>query len=798
MNRPTDPDWAALDVLRTRITGLDAQVAALLSQRNALVEQYERHRMAILNRAQTPGPLPAPPSQEWTGARVRAVTLGLGATLLAVSALTFTAVAWSRLGDAGRAALLLMATAVITALALALRRRLPMTAEAFAGLAIVLALVDLYAVRRTGLAEGMPWQLWWTAGVLVTAGFAAALGRVTGRRISRFGVAALLPVAPELVADLVGEREWAAALILAGLAALIGYAKTRWDGHLFQEARVVLGLHAIGSWLAAAVLAGLAASQADTVVAAVLPAGAVAALAVAPELTRRRLADPALRAGAAALTAGVPAGVLLTLASPVAGADVLKALAVAGGVATILATAYLGGAGFRVGGVAAGLLFALPGVLSALSVSLPAVLGPLEWLLEPWGGTVRVVARDAYLGPNTSSPLTGSWAVVASLGAIAAVAAALGFRRPWLFGIASATTSLVFSVAPLLAGSTVLIALGVTAAAAIAIGLAAAGLDRTRAGRGWGLLPGAAVVGAPVAGWAAVSPAASSVTLCVTTLAAGIAAAVARTGPARSLYAGLAAALFVTFAGVATKAAGAGSPVAGFAAVVAAGVVVLVGVYALRADQPTGSVLEGVGASAALAGVLAAADGRTCLAGALTVSSLFAVVAALRTDRRMAYGAAGGVLALGATWAWLAAAGVDVIEAYTAPAAGVALVAGILQWRTGPGRSWVTLGPALLLAIGPTLLLGMAADDAVRLVLAALLALAAVLAGGVLRLQAPLCLGAVALLALAVDQWGDDIVRMPRWITLGIIGVLLMWIGATFEHRRRDWRRTTEVVSRFG
>ena len=92
----------------------------------------------------------------------------------------------------------------------------------------------------------------------------------------------------------------------------------------------------------------------------------------------------------------------------------------------------------------------------------------------------------------------------------------------------------------------------------------------------------------------------------------------------------------------------------------------------------------------------------------------------------------------------------------------------------------------------------MADDDAVRLVVAALLALVAVVVGGVLRLQAPLCLGAVALLSLALDQWGAEIVRMPRWITLGVVGGLLMWIGATFEHRRRDLRRTTEAVSRFG
>ena len=92
----------------------------------------------------------------------------------------------------------------------------------------------------------------------------------------------------------------------------------------------------------------------------------------------------------------------------------------------------------------------------------------------------------------------------------------------------------------------------------------------------------------------------------------------------------------------------------------------------------------------------------------------------------------------------------------------------------------------------------MAHDDVVRLIIAAALSLAVVIAGAVWRLQAPLCLGAAALLALAVDQWGAEIVRMPRWITVGVAGVLLMWIGATFEARRRDWHRASAVFGRFG
>ena len=103
-----------------------------------------------------------------------------------------------------------------------------------------------------------------------------------------------------------------------------------------------------------------------------------------------------------------------------------------------------------------------------------------------------------------------------------------------------------------------------------------------------------------------------------------------------------------------------------------------------------------------------------------------------------------------------------------------------------------------VLAIGPTLALGVVDGDAVRVAVAVALALAAVIAGAVRRLQGPLCLGAAALIVIGLDQWGADLVRMPRWITLGAAGVLLMWIGATFEHRRRDWRRAAEVIGNFG
>ena len=794
-----DPDSRALDDLRGRIVAIDAEMSQLVARRHALVEQYERHRYAIiggLHPPATPGYPTAPPAQrqEWSGARVRALLLWLGAALLGISALTFTAVAWSQLGDGGRALLLLAATAVCTALAVAARRRLPMTAEAFVGLSVVLTLVLAHAVRMAGVGASLSWQVWWALGTAAAAGYAAALGTLTGRRTARFAVAVLLPMAAGL---LVTGPDWAGSMVDAALATALVYAMTRWGSFFYREGRIVLGLYAVGSWTAAAALAGQAAARPETVAAAVVPALAVGLLAAAPELAARRLTASRRASSLVVLAEGVPAGVALTLVAPLVGTQGALAVAVAVGGATIVASLFLRGTR-RTGALVAGTAFAIPGTLFVAGVSLPAVVSPLAWLEEPWTGTVDLVARGVLEGPRATNTFAGSWAAVWALGAIALVGVAFGMWRRAMLGIVSSAVGLAAALSPLNAGSSVLITLVVTTAAFVLLLLASAFADRRQAADGWVLLPGALIAAIPTIGWAAVSTAASVVATAVAGVAAVGAALIARHAPARPAYAGLGALLGVTFVGIATRAAGAQLPAAGFATAVAASAVVLAGVFVLHGQPPTGVVFEYLGAATTLVGVTVAAGSTPWLAGALTALAAAAVVAALGRDRRIIYGCAAGGLALGAVWAWLAAARIGVVEAYTVPAALVALLAGIALWRSSPGRSWLTLGATLVLAIGPTLLLGIRDNDAERLIIAALLSFAAVVVGAVLRLQAPLCLGAVALLAIGIDQWGADIVRMPRWITLGALGVLLMWIGATFEHRRRDWRRASDGFGHFG
>ena len=799
-----DPDAQALEDLRRDILAVDGQIAELMGRRNALVEQYERHRFALYHRlvpAPVPGVLP-PAGPRRSGMDTRALLLWLGAALLGISALTFSALAWFRLGDLGRAGLLLSATTLTAGLAVAARRRLPMTAEAFVGLTVVLALVDVHAVRRAGLGAGLSELVWWALGTAAVLGFAAALGRVTGRRTARFAVAALLPVPAVLLISEADWPSWPTSVAFAFLAAAIVYGLFRWGGWFYPEGRMVLAGQAFVVW-AVATLVGL--SAALDVIAftdAIGPAIALASLAIAPEIICRTKGVASFGSLPAVAVSMVPALVALTLVGPFLDGDGILAAGVVLGCATVLASRLLPQAR-RAPALIAGVAVATPGALWGFATALAAVGGPLGWLSGPWTGDVGRNAAAVFEGPQTSAPFHGSWAAVAALAVIAVTGAILALhgkpRGGWLvvLGISCTAVSFASATAPLTAGAPALIALVSAVATATLLLLAGAYAGRSAPSVAAAPLTGAALAAVPAVGWAAVSIGASVVTSAVAVVTATAAALIARRTVALPGFVALAGILAVVFVAVSVRATGATLPIAGFAAAIAAAAVTLLGVFVLRHPPAVGVALECGGAATALAGVYFALGSTPWLAGSLTALSGAAAVAALRPDRRALYGAAAGPLALFAVWAWLLNADVSTVEAYTAPAVVLMLAVGLLRWRGVPGQSWLTLGPAVVLAIGPTLGLGLLNGDTVRLVVAALLCLAAVLAGAVWRLQAPLLLGAAGLVVLGIDQWGGYLVALPRWITLGAVGVVLMWVGATFEHRRRDWRHASDVIGRF-
>ena len=75
---------------------------------------------------------------------------------------------------------------------------------------------------------------------------------------------------------------------------------------------------------------------------------------------------------------------------------------------------------------------------------------------------------------------------------------------------------------------------------------------------------------------------------------------------------------------------------------------------------------------------------------------------------------------------------------------------------------------------------------ALRLVLVVAAAAAVTVAGTLLHRQAPFVLGAGTLLLVAVGRLGPYAPLLPRWITLGAVGLLLLVLGATYERRRQQ------------
>ncbi|MEU6078872.1 hypothetical protein, partial [Micromonospora sp. NPDC047074] len=171
------------------------------------------------------------------------------------------------------------------------------------------------------------------------------------------------------------------------------------------------------------------------------------------------------------------------------------------------------------------------------------------------------------------------------------------------------------------------------------------------------------------------------------------------------------------------------------------------------------------------------------------------------SGRRWAFaGIAGGSELLGG-WLLLAAGKVALLEAYTVPAAALALGAGVVALRTRPGlTSWLALGPGLAAALLPSLVSVLAAPDPQpwrRLLLGAA-ALGAVLAGATRRWQAPVLLGGVTLTLLALHELIRGWDLLPRWIFLAVGGFLLIGLATTYERRRRDLARLRAAVGRMG
>ncbi|MGW9195850.1 SCO7613 C-terminal domain-containing membrane protein [Micromonospora chersina] len=720
-------------------------------------------------------------------------------------------------------------------------------ATVFTGLVAAATAAAAFPAWRGGRTAEVPswgWQL--PVAVLLTAGAVALLApRVARPLVGVVGGALAVLAAPAVTATpwplvLVGDLAAATALLLVvvarprrrnptvvvtalAAAVLLGHALLVGCAAPAGAGAVLAVLAVLGTVVSAR---GRRGRGAQPVVAGVALAVALLAVPAGVAVALLGLGAPAwwqLRAGTAAVVVPVvavlavrrhwpdlhgyaSAGLAVALAAVglgplvVPGAEPVALYAVVGALLALAA-----GGGARPGPAPRAVGAALAGL--ALLVAAPTALAVLLDLpVRPWSGVpavepvpvaaraglvlvllgavaaayARIVAADR----RAAAGAPGWWLpVLAALpfGAVALPVLLTAAGAPWpvvpalVFGIGVAALLLAALAGPRPAAPLVLLPLGI---ALTAPGLG--GLLATRAGTLAGL--GVLVVAATVAG-AAGRPA-------EVRLAGWLGAVAAATG----------------FAVTAALAGGLPLRTAGFAVLAVAAVTLhatpTLRARTVRAGRPAGAVaLEAAAQAVALLALLLTGGALRHAAAVCVLWGLAVAVRVLRRGETPAWrwgfaAVAGGSELLGG-WLLLAAGGVAVLEAYTLPAAALALGAGLLALRSRPGlNSWLALGPGLGAALLPSLVSVLAAPDpqpARRLALG-LVALGAVLGGAVRRWQAPVLLGAATLVPLALHELARGWDLLPRWIFLGLGGLALIALAATYERRRRDLARLRAAV----
>ncbi|MGA4860186.1 SCO7613 C-terminal domain-containing membrane protein [Streptomyces koyangensis] len=749
-------------------------------------------------------PTPAvPPGSATGGPGAQHVLLILGGLLLAVAAIAFTLFSWGEMGIAGRAAVLAGVTAgALGAPVVLLRRGLGATAEAVGAVALLLTVLDAYALHAAVLPEADG------------AGYAAFASGVLAAGWTAYGVGAgrlRLPLPAAVVAGqfplVLGA--WAA----GGSGLVIGWALL-----VTAAGSVVVALRGPGLAVRATAWSGAGATWAGGLLigvgnsvsasgpldaagpGALLLGAAVVALAAAWRAPREMAVTGGVVAGLAAV-AGV--GGVVRTEVPWSWAVVVYLLCGAALAPPARITAVPRP-------VRGGLLSAAAGVtglavLTVLPSAAAALLGPAAVLTGPWAGMpggVRELAAGAGAPDALSVPVVLLVAAVL-LGAVYASLVQEG-RAPtgWTGAAGGGAIGLVSAAVPVL-----LVTADVPYAAALAVdlllvaGLLAAALAVRR-------VPEAA---GGTALWCAVAVAAHAGLLALAAEPAtyavfGLLLVLFAASAARSeevVARSLTLVLSVVCALVVALAAGAslelGAPRTAVLVLAVPAVAVVLGLW-LRTPAVVVPLEAGAGFGALVALGLALTDG-AYLSLVLALCGVLAAATAVRPERRPGAGyLAAGLFAL-ATWVRLVSAGVTHPEAYTLPVSVIACAVGLLRRRTDPGASsWAAYGPGLGVTLAPSLLALWSDPHWQRPLLLGAAALAVTVTGAVRRLQAPLLLGAGTLALVALHELAPHVAQvfdaLPRWSVPALAGLLLLALGATYEQRLRDARRLREHLGR--
>ncbi len=111
----------------------------------------------------------------------------------------------------------------------------------------------------------------------------------------------------------------------------------------------------------------------------------------------------------------------------------------------------------------------------------------------------------------------------------------------------------------------------------------------------------------------------------------------------------------------------------------------------------------------------------------------------------------------------------------------------LASWPAGFTGSWPLLAPGILVMLSASVAATFTDPLTWRAILVIVLALVAILVGASRRLAAPFLIGIVVLpvenaIAFLV-QIGRGIESMPWWITLAVVGAVLLIIAVTYERR---------------
>lgn len=751
--------------------------------------------------AKEPTPAPAPaalapaPATEKPPHKLSAGTilLVLGAISLLVAGGIFVTVSWGSMGILGRALSLLAVTALVgTLAAVVTRRQLRASAEALWAVFLGLLSLDWFAAVGEGLfgldalAAGYTVGIW---GAVVAAASTAivASGRkhlhleLKGPSVAA-GAAAGCGIG-WIVAEWTDDFWWAAlaAVMTGAVAALLSRLRVTWGSRIAGAFAGFFALFAVLSALFEALdhpsLTELTVSHHG------LPLVVVASAATAAGRLWNRV-----RSGAATLGT-LAASALAIIPTEAAwhdhGAYVVTALLVG----------TLGFAVYGDGPWRRGVRWAMAGGTAALALAAT----PWVWrYLEVFhSGVVRPRSWSVMAGLDDPGDWSTSWWL--PLVVAAGLAAAVLAMGRWPEGrtvtrhlrAGAWTIAAVGALAALTSSSLLppaLVVAGVTAAVGASLAL-----PTRQAPDGWRHAGPAVVAAAPlvtVSSWPA--------SLLIWPSTAAILLALTRLWPDSWLRRGTIAAACgwaVWSAGVAMRLIDSATLWTSTVVVAASVVALAIGVIGAKREWTMRSV-EAAGAVTGGYGLLLGSfqPDREWLPW--TVAGAGLAFLGIVTRRRRVYIPVGSALLGVAYVVRLADAGVDVIEAYTAPFAAVLLAAGWWAMRKSPSLSSVrALAAGTTLALLPSLPQAVDEPTSVRALLLGVTAAALLSIGARKRWKVPFIGGAVILLVIIVANIGPWALAVPRWILIGGVGTLAIAVGATWERRARDGRAAVRYIN---